>query len=77
MMLQAQQIKVQLIMVFHLQLNENLSISAGRQVVDIDTAADDETNTGVSASYTMGSITIGGGMNEVNSMVDLLDQMLK
>ena len=48
-------------------VNENLSISAGRQVVDISNAADDETNTGVSASYTMGSITIGGGMNDVNS----------
>ena len=48
-------------------VNENLSVSAGRQVVDIDTAADDETNTGVNASYTMGSITIAGGMNEVTS----------
>ena len=49
-------------------VNENLSVSAGRQVVDIDTAADDETNTGVNASYTMGSITIAGGMNEVSSI---------
>ena len=48
-------------------VNDNLSLSAGRQVVDIDTAADDETNTGVNASYTMGSITIAGGFNEVNS----------
>ena len=48
-------------------VNENLSISAGRQKVEIDNADDDETNTGVSASYTMGSITIGGGMNDVNS----------
>jgi outer membrane protein OmpU len=48
-------------------VNDNLSVSAGRQVVDIDTAADDETNTGVNASYTMGSITIAGGFNEVDS----------
>ena len=48
-------------------VNENLSISAGRQVVDIDSAADDETNTGFGASYTMGSITIKGGMNDVTS----------
>ena len=50
-----------------LAVNDNLSVSAGRQVVDIDGAADDESNTGVQASYTMGSITIAGGFNEVNS----------
>ena len=48
-------------------VNENLSVSLGRQKVEIDTAADDEVNTGVSASYTMGSITVGGGFNEVES----------
>jgi len=48
-------------------VNENLSVSAGRQKVEIDTAVDDEINTGMSASYTMGSITIGGGFNEVES----------
>ncbi len=48
-------------------VNENLSVSAGRQKVEIDTAVDNEINTGVSASYTMGSITIGGGFNEVES----------
>ncbi len=48
-------------------VNDDLSVSIGRQSVDIDTAADDETNTGVSASYTMGSITIGGGYNDVES----------
>ena len=50
-----------------LAVNENLSVSAGRMKVEIDTAVDDEINTGVSASYTMGSITIGGGFNEVTS----------
>ncbi len=48
-------------------VNENLSVSVGRQTVEIDTKADDEINTGLSASYTMGSITIGGGFNEVES----------
>jgi outer membrane protein OmpU len=51
-----------------LAVNENMSISAGRQVVEIDGAADDETNTGFNASYTMGSITIAGGYNDVNSI---------
>ena len=46
-------------------VNENLSISAGKQKVEIDTAVNDEINTGFSASYTMGSITVGGGFNEV------------
>ena len=48
-------------------VNENLSVSAGRQSVDITDAADDETNTGMSASYTMGSITIAGAFNQVDS----------
>ena len=48
-------------------VNENLSVSAGRQKVEIDGTVDDEINTGMSASYTMGSITIGGGFNEVES----------
>jgi len=47
-------------------VNENLSVSAGRQVVEFDGGAVDETNTGVNASYTMGSITIAGGFNEVD-----------
>ena len=48
-------------------VNESLSVSAGRQTVDIADAADDETNSGVMASYTMGSITLAGGFNEVES----------
>jgi len=48
-------------------VNENLSVSAGRMKVEIDTAVDNEINTGVSASYTMGSITVKGGFNEVTS----------
>jgi len=49
-------------------VNENMSISAGRQDVEIDTAAKDEVNTGFSASYTMGSITLGGAMNKVENV---------
>ena len=49
-------------------VNENLSVSVGRQKVDIDLAVDDEVNTGVNASYTMGSITLGGGFNSVESI---------
>jgi len=48
-------------------VNENLSVSLGRQTVEIKAAVEDETNTGVNASYTMGSITVGGGFNEVES----------
>jgi outer membrane protein OmpU len=48
-------------------VNENLSVSAGRQVVEIDNAVDDEINTGIQASYTMGSISIGGAFNAVDS----------
>ncbi len=48
-------------------VNENLSVSAGRQEVEIDNAAEDEVNAGFGASYTMGSITIGGGLNNVES----------
>jgi len=54
-------------------VNENFSISAGRQVTEIDTAADDEVNTGISASYTMGSITIGAMMNAVDSQTGVAD----
>ena len=49
-------------------VNENLTVSAGRQEVEIDTKADDEVNTGIQASYTMGSITLAGGFNEVESI---------
>ena len=48
-------------------VNENLSVSLGRQEVEITGTVEDEVNTGVNASYTMGSITVGGGFNEVES----------
>ena len=49
-------------------INEDLSVSAGRQEVEFDGAADDEVNTGMMASYTMGSISISGGFNSVSSV---------
>tara|TARA_B100000902_G_scaffold365892_1_gene387214 strand:- start:14871 stop:15800 length:930 start_codon:yes stop_codon:yes gene_type:complete len=49
-------------------VNENLSVSVGRQETDIDTATSDEENTGYSASYTMGGMTIGYAFNEVKNV---------
>jgi len=48
-------------------VNENLTVGAGRQEVEFDGAADDEVNSGISASYTMGSIAIGAMMNTLES----------
>ena len=48
-------------------INEELTISAGRQEVEFDGVADDEVNTGLQASYTMGSISFSGGFNKVES----------
>ena len=50
-----------------LAVNEELSVSAGRQEIEFDGAADDEVNSGIHASYTMGSIAIGAGMNTMES----------
>jgi outer membrane protein OmpU len=48
-------------------VNENLSVGAGRQEIEFDGAADDEVNSGISASYTMGSISLGANMNTLES----------
>ena len=48
-------------------VNEELSVGAGRQEIEFDGAADDEVNSGISASYTMGSISIGANMNTLES----------
>jgi outer membrane protein OmpU len=48
-------------------VNDELSVSAGRQTIDFDGKSDDETNTGIMASYTMGSISIGGGFNKLDN----------
>jgi outer membrane protein OmpU len=49
-------------------VNENLSISAGAHNVGINGKAVDEENSGVSASYTAGSITIAGALNKVDNI---------
>ena len=49
-------------------INESLSVSAGAHNVDINGATNDEENTGVSASYTVGSITIGAALNQVDNI---------
>ena len=48
-------------------INEDLTVGAGRQEIEFDGAADDEVNSGISASYTMGSISIGANMNTLES----------
>ncbi|MDC3179857.1 porin [Candidatus Pelagibacter sp.] len=48
-------------------INDELSVSAGRQTIEFDGKSDDETNTGIMASYTMGSISIGGGFNKLDN----------
>ena len=50
-----------------LAINDDLTISAGRQSIEFDGAAEDEKNTGIQASYTMGSISFSGGFNKVES----------
>ena len=49
-------------------VNDELSVSAGRQVIEFDGQSDDETNTGLMASYTMGSISIAGGFNKLENV---------
>ena len=48
-------------------INENLSVSAGQQSVEFDGTAEDEKNSGVGASYTMGSISMSGGFNKLEN----------
>ena len=48
-------------------VNDQLSVSAGQQTVEFDGTAEDEKNSGIMASYTMGSISIGGGFNKLEN----------
>ena len=50
-----------------LAVNENLSIAYGMSDVDMGTATDEESS-GVSFSYTMGSMTFGGLMNKTDNV---------
>ena len=52
-----------------LAINENLSVSYGISDVDFETASlTDEESSGVSASYTMGGMTVGLVMNSTDSV---------
>jgi len=52
-----------------LAINENLSVSYGVSDVDFETASlTDEESSGVSASYTMGGMTVGLVMNSTDSV---------
>ena len=48
-------------------INENFSVSAGQQDIEFDGAAEDEKNSGIGASYTMGSISMSGGFNKLEN----------
>ena len=49
-------------------VNDSLSISAGQQNVEFDNTAEDEKNSGIGASYTMGSISMYGGFNKLENV---------
>ena len=49
-------------------VNPDLTISFGRQTVEIQGKANDEINSGFSASYTMGSMSIGAYVNKTENM---------
>ena len=48
-------------------VNDDLTVSAGRQEVEFDGGTEDEVNTGIQASYTMGSISFSTAINSVES----------
>ena len=49
-------------------INDSFSVSAGQQNIEIDNTAEDETNSGIGASYTMGSISMYGGFNKLENV---------
>ncbi|MDA7574653.1 porin [Candidatus Pelagibacter sp.] len=58
-----------LAMAISLAVNENLSVSYGMSTVDFETASlTDEESSGISASYTMGGMTIAGVFNSMDSV---------
>ena len=50
-----------------LAINDDLTVSAGRQEVEFDGGAEDEVNSGIAATYSMGSISFTAQMNSVDS----------
>ena len=55
-------------------VNDDLTVSAGRQEVEFDGGTEDEVNTGIQASYTMGSISYTVAMNKVESAGGVADK---
>ena len=49
-------------------INDDLTVSYGRQTVEIQGKANDEINSGFSASYTMGSMSLVGYVNKTESI---------
>jgi len=49
-------------------INDDLTISYGRQTVEIQGKANDEVNSGFSAAYTMGSMSLKGYVNKTENM---------
>jgi len=49
-------------------MNDNLTVSAGRQEVDMGAGTVDETSQGVAASYTMGSMTLAAHANTTDDV---------
>jgi outer membrane protein OmpU len=49
-------------------MNDNLTVSVGRQEVDMGTGKVDEESTGVAASYTMGSMTLAAHSNKTDDV---------
>ena len=48
-------------------LNENMSVSAGQLTIEFDGTAEDQKDSGIGASYTMGSISMYGGFNKLEN----------
>ena len=49
-------------------INDDLTVSYGRQTVEIQGKANDEINSGISASYTMGSMSLVGYVNKTENV---------
>ncbi len=49
-------------------INDDLTISYGRQTIELQGKANDEINSGFSASYTMGSMSIGAYVNKTENV---------
>jgi outer membrane protein OmpU len=48
-------------------INENMSVSAGQLSIEFDGTVEDQKDSGIGASYTMGSISMYGGFNKLEN----------